>query len=63
MYLPDCADLALPNAHSQVGITEMQLTQYMDHIMSTTGATSMPGSCVISCFIDPNKRYAFVEFR
>eukprot|EP00879_Flechtneria_rotunda_P013232 GHRR01013817.1.p1 GENE.GHRR01013817.1~~GHRR01013817.1.p1 ORF type:complete len:453 (+),score=205.82 GHRR01013817.1:1432-2790(+) len=44
-------------------ITEVALTHYFNQVMMAVGACSALGSPVIGCYMNPDKRFAFVEFR
>jgi len=47
----------------QAGISEVDLTTFLNAVMTAAGACIQPGPPVISCFMNADKRYAFVEFR
>jgi len=46
-----------------VGTTEAGLAAFLNDAMRLVGATTQPGAPVLNCFMNPEKRYAFVELR
>eukprot|EP00775_Hariotina_reticulata_P010491 gene10491-10650_t len=44
-------------------ITEVTLTHFFNQVMMAVGGCSTTGSPVIGCYMNPDKRFAFVEFR
>jgi len=45
------------------GISEVDLTTFINTAMLAAGGCIQPGPPVISCFMNADKRYAFIEFR
>ena len=46
-----------------VGVSEVEITQFFNNLMTVTNACTKPGLPIISCYMNPEKRFAFVEFR
>eukprot|EP00743_Colponemidia_sp_Colp-15_P001123 GILK01001235.1.p1 GENE.GILK01001235.1~~GILK01001235.1.p1 ORF type:complete len:505 (-),score=112.88 GILK01001235.1:169-1653(-) len=46
-----------------VGVNEGQIKDYWNVTMTAAGAASVPNDCVISVYINHEKRFAFVEMR
>jgi hypothetical protein len=46
-----------------IGTSELLMTQFFNSIMLAAQAVSQPGAPVISCYMNHDKRFAFVEFR
>lgn len=46
-----------------VARTQVALTQFFNQIMMASGATTQPGPPVMSCFMNNDKRFAFLEMR
>ncbi|EFJ40221.1 hypothetical protein VOLCADRAFT_121741 [Volvox carteri f. nagariensis] len=44
-------------------MSEVSLTQLFNNVMMAAGATTQPGGPVISCYMNNEKRFAFLEFR
>ena len=70
-YHPTCLRRVQMSRHARrvyvgglpVGISEVELTQFFNAILMAAGATATPGSPVLSCYMNPEKRFAFVELR
>lgn len=41
----------------------MEITQFFNHLMTIVGGCTRPGLPILSCFMNPEKRFAFMEFR
>lgn len=41
----------------------MEITQFFNHLMTIVGGCTCPGLPILSCFMNPEKRFAFMEFR
>lgn len=44
-------------------MSEVAVTQYFNSVMMAAGATTQPGPPVMSCYMNQEKRFAFIEFR
>lgn len=45
------------------GMSEVSLTQLFNNVMMAAGATTQQGGPVLSCYLNNDKRFAFLEFR